>query len=77
MVKNAERWLRPTTSNQCGQAHGIILKSYPEGNIDESAVIDRMVPSGSTSVEEWDCDSALEWDSGVNGIRSCKTPPTG
>ena len=50
---------------------------YPEVKVDESAVIDSTVPSGSTSMVELEWDSALEWVSGVNGMRSCKTPPTG
>ena len=25
MVKNPERWLKPTTSDQCGQNHGVYL----------------------------------------------------
>ena len=51
--------------------------AYPEAKVDESAVMESIVPSGSTSVEELEWDSALEWVSGVNGMRSCKTPPTG
>ena len=51
------------------------LTSYPDWTRDaESAVKDSTVPS---SASEWDSDWAAEWESGVKGMRSCMTPPTG